>query len=204
MNLAENFPINVSAHDGWTAVAPSHMPPGDMTVIGWHGEHEAPVVVFYDTSTSTEPQWSIKADGEALPLRAITHWRHVNRPSEAQLSASVLVMQAPYCTLHMAEEGFVDHVSMRTAALADLLRLMAVDEPKNCMTSLCARLADDLRKAYEDTPRALLLTNQLAEIFFNEQSDQGAGDMLWLCQQINDELRDVLSSMARKAEGAQA
>lgn len=106
----------------------------------------------------------------------------------------ILIIDAPYCSLHMTEDNFVDHVDMRIAALAEMLRLMSVDDPGNFMTSLCARLAKDLRSPWGDVPGALTATKQISEIMLNEQTTSTA-DLLWHCQQIADELRAILGAV---------
>lgn len=119
----------------------------------------------------------------------------MNHAEITSLGESHIVIRAPYCTLHLPKLSFADHVSMRSGALAEILRLMSADDPGNCMTSLSARLADELRGAYRDIQNALLLTKQIVEILRNEQTDEGPGDLLWLCQQIADELCSVLGAM---------
>lgn len=206
MNHAEIDSLVRAAPDGWVAVAPSHMPPPEHVVVGWHGELESPVVIFYDITHDDDegPRWSACADGGNFPLNVITHWRYCTRPGEADPNKPILIIDAPYCTLHIREEGFVDHVDMRIAALSDMLRLMAADDPENFMTSLCMRLAGDLRSPWSDLPRALTITKQLGEILLQEQTTSTA-DLLWLCQQFTDELRLIFSTIIdNTAKGARA
>lgn len=201
MNHAEILSLAHAALDGWTAVAPSHMPAPNQVVVGWHDELESPVVIFYDITYADDegPRWSVCADGGEFPLNAITHWRACTRPGEADPSKPVLIIDAPYCSLHMTARNFVDHVDMRKAALAEMLRLMAGDEPDNFMISLCMRLAGDLCNSWEDVPRALTITKQLSEILLQEQTTSAATDLLWHCQQMADEVRAILGAILRNA-----
>ena len=198
MKHAELLSLSSTTRDGWIAVAHYRMPPVETVVIGWHGEHQCPVAVFYDTSAPGKPQWSAKADGEAFPVDAITHWRCCARPGEAEPSRPVLVLEAPYCALHILKKSLVDHVSMRAAQLGEVLRMMAAEHPDNFMLKLCARLSAELRVAFDNLPEGelLVLATQIAEICLSEQEDDdGPGDLLWLCQQMADELRDILDAM---------
>lgn len=126
----------------------------------------------------------------------------MNHAEIDSLAPGALVLKSPYCSVHISESNFSDHVSMRVAALTDLLLLMSAAHPDNFMISLCARLGGELRAAYEDMPEALLLAKQMAEICLSEQEDEGPGDLLWLCQQMADELRDILSAMMHNSQGA--
>lgn len=82
MNHAETLLPAPSLLDDWIAVAPCHMPPADLVVVGWHDELESPVVVFYDITYDDEegPRWSVLADGGEFPLSAISHWRYCPEP----------------------------------------------------------------------------------------------------------------------------
>ena len=123
----------------------------------------------------------------------------MNHADIVSLSPATLVLKSPYCSVHISVSNFADHVSMRAAALTELLQLMAAAHPENFMISLCARLGGQLQAAYADMPESLLLAKQMAEICLSEQDDDGPGDLLWLCQQMADELRDILSAMVQNA-----
>ena len=130
----------------------------------------------------------------------------MNHADTASLAPAKLVLSAPYCSVHLAEINFIDHVSMRAAQLGEVLRMMAAEHPDNFMLKLCARLGGELRAAYSEIPQALVLAQQIAEICLSEQDDNdGPGDLLWLCQQMADELREILSAMTQNANqrGAQ-
>ena len=123
----------------------------------------------------------------------------MNHAEIASLAPATLELKSPYCSIHISENNFADHVSMRAAALTELLRLMAAAHPDNFMISLCARLGGQLQDAYADLPESLLLAKQMAEICLSEQGDDGPGDLLWLCQQMADELREILNAMVQNA-----
>ena len=126
----------------------------------------------------------------------------MNHAEIASIAPAPLVLNAPYCTLHIPEKCLVDHVSMRAAQLGEVLRMMAAEHPDNFMLKLCARLSGELRSACDNLPKeeSLVLATQIAEICLSEQEDDdGPGDLLWLCQQMADELRDIL--VARVAGG---
>lgn len=123
----------------------------------------------------------------------------MNHAETASLAPAKLVLSAPYCSVHLAEINFIDHVSMRAAQLGEVLRMMAVEHSDNFMLKLCARLGGELRAAYSDLPQAFVLAQQIAEICLSEQDDDGPGDLLWLCQQMAGELREILYAMVQNA-----
>ena len=126
----------------------------------------------------------------------------MNHAETASLAPASLVLSAPYCSVHIAEAKFMDHVSMRAAQLGEVLRMMSVEHPDNFMLKLCARLSAELRAAFDNLPNAesLVLATQIAEICLSEQDDNdGPGDLLWLCQQMADELREILNAMVQNA-----
>ena len=91
---------------------------------------------------------------------------------------------------------------MRAAQLGEVLRMMAEEHPDNFMLKLCARLSAELRAAFDNLPEveSLVLATQIAEICLSEQEDDsGPGDLLWLCQQMADELREILNAMVQNA-----
>ena len=126
----------------------------------------------------------------------------MNHAETASLAPAPLELSAPYCSVHIAEANFIDHVSMRAAQLGEVLRMTAVEHPDNFMLKLCARLSGELRSACGNLPEcdSLVLATQIAEICLSEQEDDdGPGDLLWLCQQMADELREILNAMVQKA-----
>lgn len=123
----------------------------------------------------------------------------MNHAETASLAPAKLVLSAPYCSVHLAEINFIDHVSMRAAQLGEVLRMMAVEHSDNFMLKLCARLGGELRAAYSDLPQAFVLAQQIAEICLSEQDDDGPGDLLRLCQQMAGELREILYAMVQNA-----
>lgn len=124
----------------------------------------------------------------------------MNHAEIVSLSPATLVLSAPYCSVHFAAVSFVDHVSMRAAQLGEVLRMMAAEHSENFMLTLCARLSGELRSAYSNLPEALILAKQIAEICLSEQDDDdGPSDLLWLCQQMADELREILNAMVQNA-----
>ena len=131
----------------------------------------------------------------------------MNHAETASLEPAQLVLSAPYCTVNIAEINFTDHVGMRAAQLGEVLRMMAGEHPDSFMLKLCARLSGELRSsAYNNLPESLVLAKQIAEICLCEQDDDdGPNDLLWLCQQMAGELREILSAMTKNANqgGAQ-
>ncbi len=126
----------------------------------------------------------------------------MNHAEIASIEPAPLVLSAPYCTLHIPEKCLIDHVSMRAAQLGEVLRMMAAEHPDNFMLRLCARLSGELRSVYGNLPEeeSLVLATQIAEICLSEQEDDdGPGDLLWLCQQMADELREILNAMVQNA-----
>lgn len=126
----------------------------------------------------------------------------MNHAETASLAPAPLVLGAPYCSVQIDAVQFIDHVSMRAAQLREVLRMTAAEHPDNFMLKLCARLSGELRSACGNLPEceSLILATQIAEICLSEQEDNdGPGDLLWLCQQMADELREILSAMVQNA-----
>lgn len=126
----------------------------------------------------------------------------MNHAEIVSIAPAPLVLNAPYCKVHIQEKCLLDHVSMRAAQLGEVLRMTAAEHPNNFMLKLCARLSGELRSACSTIPEgeSLILATQIAEICLSEQEDNdGPGDLLWLCQQMADELREILNATMQAA-----
>lgn len=124
--------------------------------------------------------------------------------TSASVPAQGIVFRAPYSQVHIPLEEADDHIIMRVRQLSAILRVMPIADYSESMIRLASRLADDLVRAIKgngdgDGP---LLASQLSELLLKIQGDGGPCDLLWLCQQIADELDETMSSMVTEGGAA--
>lgn len=95
---------------------------------------------------------------------------------------------APYSTVHAQASDVADHVGMRASQLAALLHVLPTTDYSAQMILLAARLAHELDEQVKRGEGESLIANQLAELLLRVQGEDGPCHLLWLCQQIADEL----------------
>lgn len=127
------------------------------------------------------------------------------------LVAAPIVLDAPYGKFHVNRVDDIDHAGMRAEQLREVLILMADADKANLMLRTARPLGgevyDRTRLAIEDSTNcagliaASLLAGEVSNFLLTIELDAGAGIMLWLAQQLCDELRDTLAGMAA-ARGA--
>lgn len=124
----------------------------------------------------------------------------------AAVTAQSIVVRAPYSQVLISHEEADDHIIMRARQLFAILHVMPIEGYSENMIRLASRLADDLVRAIKgngngdgDGP---LLASQLSELLLKIQGDGGPCDLLWLCQQIADELDETMSSMITEGGAA--
>lgn len=108
------------------------------------------------------------------------------------------VVNAPYSQVHITTSNAEGHIIMRAEQLSAILRVMPVAGYSEKMIRLVSRLADDLVEAIKCVDGAPLLAGQLAELLLMIQGSDGPGDLLWLCQQIANEIDETMSGMIRE------
>jgi hypothetical protein len=105
------------------------------------------------------------------------------------------VVRAPYSQVHIPALDADDHIIMRARQLSAILRVMPVADYSEQMIQLLRQLAEDLVKAIKRADGGPLLASQLAELLLMVQGREGPCDMLWLCQQIANEIDETMSGM---------
>lgn len=116
--------------------------------------------------------------------------------------ASAVIVTAPYSQVHIRVLEADDHIIMRTKQLAACLRHMPVADYSEPMVLLLRKLADDLVQAVRTGDGAALLASQLAELMISTQGSNGPCDVLWLCQQLGDEIDATISGMPEEGGAA--
>lgn len=106
-----------------------------------------------------------------------------------------VVFRAPYSQVYIPHEEADDHIIMRARQLSAILHVMPIAGYSENMIRLASRLADDLVQAIKSSGEGSLLASQLAELLLKIQGDGGPCDLLWLCQQIADELDETMSAV---------
>jgi hypothetical protein len=193
----------LSLSERWMPVEPGKMPPDDLTVIVWNGTTGAPCAVFFDSGLDC---WILQSDPTTIHEGAITHWRYCNGPdvidimsadndrAVAKVPAPDIIVSAPYSRVRIDATEAADHIGMRARQLAAILHVMPTAGYSEPMAQLASRLARDLVAEIEAGGGALLAA-QLAELLLVIQDDNGPCVLLWLCQQIANELDEAILGM---------
>jgi hypothetical protein len=113
----------------------------------------------------------------------------------AAASERSFVVSAPYSQVHIPALDADDHIEMRSQQLSAILRLMPVGDYSEQMILLVRRLAEDLVEEIKRGDGGQLLAGQVAELLLVIQGENGACHLLWLCQQIANELDEAIHGM---------
>lgn len=113
----------------------------------------------------------------------------------AAAQAPGIIVSAPYSQVHIPALDADDHIIMRAKQLSAVLRVMPVAGYSENMIQLVRQMAEDLVKAIKRGDGGPLLASQLAELLLMIQGAEGPCDMLWLCQQIANEIDEAMSAM---------
>jgi hypothetical protein len=113
------------------------------------------------------------------------------------------VLSAPFGQMHVNPGDEADHAIMRSRQLAGLLALMSDADESDAMVRLAARLgagvAETIRRALCDGTQDLGAiapqTREIAGVLIASQPSAGPSDMLWLAQQLADELVDTVAGV---------
>ncbi|MFC0169347.1 hypothetical protein ACFFKC_14775 [Pseudoduganella danionis] len=127
-------------------------------------------------------------------------------PSHTHLNSepTPIVLDAPYGAMHVNRIDDIDHASMRAEQLCELLTLMSANDKQRTMLRLAKQLASEmLDKAKaalatdigEDLRAAAKFADEVMS-FLLDISQEELSNMLWLAQQICDELSGTLHGMA--------
>lgn len=114
----------------------------------------------------------------------------------APVAVPGIVVNAPYSQVHIPATDADDHIIMRAKQLSSILRVMPVAGYSDQMIQLLRQMADDLVEAIRRGNGGALLAGQLAELLLMIQGAEGACDILWLCQQIANEIDETMHVMA--------
>ncbi|NML61797.1 hypothetical protein HHL21_12040 [Massilia sp. RP-1-19] len=106
----------------------------------------------------------------------------------------IFIFVAPYSTVHVAAFDREDQIGMRAGQLAAILRVIPVGNHSAPMISLAGRLADELKA---QSNRDALVADQLAELLLRAQCQDGPCDLLWLAQQLADEISELVDVIVR-------
>jgi hypothetical protein len=151
------------------------------------------------TSEGGEAMNTLALSGAALALSAQVE----------QQGISGLVLRTPYGWMHVNRTEEHDHASMRAKQLAGLVALMSGADESDDMLHLVAKLSAEVAVAIQRTlfsgsgsiDDVALRARQIAQILISIQPDEGASDMpcldmLWLAQQLADELVGTITSLS--------
>lgn len=116
--------------------------------------------------------------------------------SAAPVAVPDFVVNAPYSQVRIPAMDADDHIIMRAKQLSAILRVMPVADYSGQMIQLLRQMADDLVEAIRHGNGGELLAGQLAELLLMIQGAKGACDILWLCQQIANEIDETMHVMA--------
>lgn len=112
---------------------------------------------------------------------------------------------APYSTVSVSAFDLDDHIGMRAAQLAALVHVIPAGNHAAKMLSLAGRLAYELKDQLKRGQSDAVLADQVAELLLRAQGEDGPCDLLWLGQQLADEISALVAAIARgKIEGATA
>ena len=122
-----------------------------------------------------------------------------------QREISSLVIRTPFGAMHVDRTDEADHASMRVRQLAALLALMCSADEVDGMLHLAARISAEASAAIHRVlygctstfdKELAAQTSQIAQLLILIQPEKGPDDMLWLAQQLADELADTVASMS--------
>lgn len=120
-------------------------------------------------------------------------------------SEHCLIFTAPYSRVSIPASDVDDHTGMRAGQLAALLRVIPVANHSGKMLSLAGRLADELNEQLKSGQNDAVLAGQVAELLLRAQGEDGPCDLLWLVQQLADEISALAAAIAQnETEGATA
>jgi hypothetical protein len=118
------------------------------------------------------------------------------------VKAPGFMVNAPYSQVHIPTSDAGEHIEMRAKQMAAILRVMPVADYSGPMVRLVGQMADSLVDAIQGEDDAALLAIQLAELLLMIQGVNGPCDLLWLCQQIANEIVETMPGMNMKGGSA--
>jgi hypothetical protein len=189
----------------WMPVGPGTMPIPAVTVVAWDMNGELRPAYLDPEDGYLYGQ----ADGVGFREGFITHWRYCNGPDVIDImsiandpgAATVpepdIILSAPYSQVHVSASAAGEHIDMRARQLAAILGVMPLAAYSVPMVQLASRLAGDLVTEIEAGGGALLAA-QLAELLLMIQNEDGPCHLLWLSQQIADEIDEAISGMIKE------
>lgn len=131
-------------------------------------------------------------------------WRSEIATALAYPTSDGITVSAPYSQAHIPFAEVSDHIMMRSKQIAAILAVIPTAGYSAQMISLVGQLADNLvvevRRADGGSPLAGQIASQLAELLLMIQGEQGPCDLLWLCQQIANELDEVIPAAAETGD----
>jgi hypothetical protein len=113
------------------------------------------------------------------------------------------VLCGPFGWVHVNPGDEDDHASMRARQLAGLLALMSGADGSDDMLRLAAQLSAEVAGAIrrmlcgrtQSVGEIPLKARQIAQILLAFQPGEGPSEMLWLAQQLADELVDTVAAL---------
>lgn len=132
-------------------------------------------------------------------------WRaEISEATKTNSPPHGISVNAPYSQAHIPIDEVDDHIMMRSKQLAAILAIIPTAGYSPQMISLLGQMADNLvaevRRADGGSPLAGQIASQLAELLLMIQGEQGPCDLLWLCQQIANELYEVMAATLEEEE----
>jgi hypothetical protein len=112
------------------------------------------------------------------------------------------VVSAPYSQVRIPALDAEDHIFMRARQLSAVLGVMPIADYSEQMILLVRQLAEDLVEEIKRGDGGQLLAGQLAELLLMIQGEQGPCDLLWLCQQIANELDEMMPRLLEEGDAA--
>ncbi|MYN45936.1 hypothetical protein GTP23_12845 [Pseudoduganella sp. FT93W] len=125
-------------------------------------------------------------------------------PAMPMTVVAPIILDAPYGKMHVNRFDDSDHASMRAEQLSELLTLMSENEKQHTMLRLAKQLSDEmLEKAKgalvantKEVLRAAAMFADEVMAFLLDVTQRELSNMMWLAQQICDELSGTLHNMA--------
>ncbi|MFC0131389.1 hypothetical protein CR105_03105 [Massilia eurypsychrophila] len=114
--------------------------------------------------------------------------------ARAPIECQSIVLRTPYGSMHIDPAEADDHAIMRVRQLSGLLALMSDSDSTDDMLRLAAKLSAEMGnvvsqiRSIEGSVELGQLARQTAQILLAFQPTEGPSHMLWLAQQLADEL----------------
>lgn len=105
--------------------------------------------------------------------------------------------KTPYSTVLINPQDLLDQATMRSVQLAAVLGTMPSASYPAPLILLALKLALDIAPVLENRGDGQEIAGQLAALLHSLDGEDGPCDLLWLCQQMADEVRAIAVALSR-------